>query len=417
MLRPLITLTGLLLTTSATAEALNSVHFSGFGTLGAAYSTNEKADYISAYEQSQGVGRSHRKDYGLDTVFGVQADGRLSKTLSATAQMQSRRLADGTSTPYFEWAFAKIEATDDLSLRLGRVVTPMFMVSESRAIGYAQTSARLPGEVYLLNPITYVDGGGITQRFAVGDTLLAANATTGKLEQTLPTIFGDIDVDYDASLVNLSAEQGHSQMRLGIARADIDFNNDTLDLLVDVLALLSDASVSGAARLHELAPHRDFAIDFYDIGYQFDNGEWQLQAEYVVRRSESYIVTDNDAFFVQAARRLGNWTPYLRYSHANSTNDRSEVPTLDASATGNDLFIALAGAVNGYGVNLKTFDERKSYTAGTRWDFADNYALKFQMDHVTKPAGSATLFVNFTDEFRDTRQQVNVYAMTLDFIF
>lgn len=34
MLRPLITLTGLLLTSSATAEALNSVHFSGFGTLG-----------------------------------------------------------------------------------------------------------------------------------------------------------------------------------------------------------------------------------------------------------------------------------------------------------------------------------------------------------------------------------------------
>lgn len=417
MLRPLITLTGLLATSTAALAATDPIHFSGFGTLGVAYSTNDEADYISTYEQSPGVGRSHRKDYGLDTVFGVQADGRLSDSLSATAQMQSRRLADGDSTPYFEWAFAKFQATDDLNIRLGRVVTPMFMVSESRAIGYAQTSARLPGEVYLLNPITYVDGGGITQRFAMGDALLAVNATAGKLEQTLPTIFGDIDVDYEASLVNLSVEQDHSQMRVGVARANLDFSNDTLDLLVDVLALLDTAGVDGAARMHEIAPHRDYAIDFYDIGYQFDNGEWQLQAEYIVRRSESYIVTDNDAFFVQAARRLGNWTPYVRYSHANSTNDRTEVPVLDAIATGNDVYIALAEAVNDYGTNLKTFDERKSYTAGTRWDFADNYALKFQVDHITKPAGSATLFVNFTDEFRDTRQRVNVYAMTLDFIF
>lgn len=413
----LLLLCAALLTTPASAEGVNPVHFSGFGTLGVAFGGDREADYISYYEQSEGVGRTQSKDYGLDTVFGVQADARPLESLSLTAQMQSRRLADHTSTPYFEWAFAKYQATDDLELRLGRVVTPMFMVSEARTIGYAQTTARLPGEVYLLNPITYVDGGGLTQRFALGETLFAANITAGKLEQELPTIYGDLDIDYDTTLFNISAEHGFSMLRFGHARSTLDFNNDVLDLLEASLNDLAAANIEGASQIRDMAAFHDFDVDFYDLGYQFDNGEWQLLAEIVVRRADSYIVTDNDAFYVQGAKRLGRWTPYARYSNINSINDMTKVPTLDVNTIENEADRFKAGIVNLYGANLKILDERTSYTVGTRWDVADNYAIKAQLDHINKPPGSATLFYNFTEKFRDSRQRFNIYTLTLDFIF
>lgn len=142
------------------ADVTQPLRFSGFGTVGVAFSQDDGGDYIANYEQNEGAGNSHGKDYGVDSVFGVQADLAVSKRLQATAQMQSRRIADGSSTPYFEWANLKYAIDSDLSLRVGRVVAPMFMTSESRAIGYAHPALRLPPDVYLLNPVTYLDGAG-----------------------------------------------------------------------------------------------------------------------------------------------------------------------------------------------------------------------------------------------------------------
>ena len=79
------------------------------------------------------------------------------KNLTGTAQIVTRRLSDYNSTrPYFEWANIKYQATRDLSVRAGRVVAPMFMISDSRMVGYAQTMVRPPEEVYFINPITFM---------------------------------------------------------------------------------------------------------------------------------------------------------------------------------------------------------------------------------------------------------------------
>lgn len=417
MKRLLTGLASLMLSATASAEPAIPLQFSGFGTLGVAFNHDDQADYVAAYEELEGVGRTQSKDYGLDTVFGIQADAALAPGLSATVQMQSRRLSNGSSTPYFEWANLKYQFNPDLSIRLGRVVTPMFMVSESRAVGYAQTAARLPGEVYLLNPITYVDGGGITQQFEIGNTLMAANFTSGKLSQKLPTIFDDLNIDYDINLASISAEHDNSTFRLSLARAVLDFNNDTLALLDEVIRILDVQGIAGASQYRELARVHDFRADFLDIGYLYDRGQWQVQAEFIARRSDAYIVTDNDAFYLQGAYRIGSWTPFLRYSQANSLNDRSKVPTLSTGNDDSELLALMVDGVNGFGIDLKTLDERSAWTLGTRWDVADNYALKLQYDAITKPEGSATLFTNYTDRFRDTRQHVDVYAVTLDFVF
>jgi hypothetical protein len=218
-------------------------------------------------------------------------------------------------------------------------------------------------------------------------------------------------------MLNLALEWGHSQLRLGAVRATLDFTNAELDLFNTVIDILIEADIAGATQFKRLAVTENFEVDFFDIGYLYDDGQWLVHAEWVARRAESYIVTDNNAFFVLAGYRIDNWTPYVRYAQTNSLNDRSKVPHIDASHTNNELLNLIAAGVNDFAVDIKTFDARESWSVGTRWDFADNLALKLQYDHVIKPAGSAGFFANFTDTFRATRQRLDIYSMTLDFVF
>lgn len=417
MKRALITLATLCLSATAFADNNSPVQFSGFGTLGTAISHDRDADFVSYFEQSEGVGATHGRDNGLDTLFGVQANATLTKGLTATAQIQSHRLADKTSTPYFEWANLKYDFSNGWNVRLGRVVTPMFMISDSRAVGYAQTAVRLPGEVYNLNPIRYVDGGDVSYEFAVNDVLYKAAFTGGKLTQKLPTFFGDLSNHYDVKLFTLAIEVDSSIFRFGYGHSILDFSNADLDLLGFALDTLSAANVPGASRFAELAVYDHFWTHFFDFGYQYDDGRFLIQSEIVGRRAKSYIVTNDDAFYLLAGYRIGHWTPYVRYSQTNSLNDRTDVPVINADYTNNDLYKLMADGINGFGAEMTTLDERNCWTLGTRLDIADNYALKMQVDTLTKPAANSAFFQNFTPDFLYSRQHFTLYSMTLDFVF
>lgn len=398
------------------ADITQPLRFSGFGTVGVVFSRDDGGDYIANYEQNEGAGFTHGKDYGVDSVFGVQADLAVSRRLQATAQMQSRRIADGSSTPYFEWANLKYAFDSDLSVRAGRVVAPMFMTSESRAIGYAHTALRLPPDVYLLNPVTYLDGGGINYQFDIGGVIYSANVTVGTLDKELPSFFGNVELRFDTRLANLIAEIGSSQFRVGYAEATIDFDSDVLDDLHASLAGLVDLGVEGASTVKDSLVHEGFKGRFASLGYQFDNGRYLVQAEYVVRRSDSFMVYDVDGFTLLAGYRIEAWTPYVRFAQADSVNSDRDLPMLDARGLGDDEAGQVA-VINYVSAALKTYDERKTWTAGLRWDISDNYALKVQADHIRKPAGQSGLFINTTMSFEAEARNVSVYSVALDFIF
>lgn len=411
-----VLLAGMLVPWAASADITQPLRFSGFGTVGAAFNDDEGGDYTANYEELEGAGRTHGKDYGVDSVFGVQADMEMAPALQATVQMQSRRVADGSSTPYFEWANVKYRFNEDLSVRVGRVVAPMFMVSESRAVGYAHTALRLAPDVYLLNPVSYLDGGGVTYQFDINNVIYSANATAGYLKKDLPSFFGEINLKFDTGVVNLTAETGGSTYRLGFGKARIDFVNDALDLLDGVLDTLVDAGIANAAKVQSNLVYQDFQTHFLDAGYQYDRGPYLVQAEYVTRRSDSFLIYDMNAYALLGGYRLGKWTPFLRYSQADCINAKSKLPALE-DATLSSPLSAYADTINEFTTSLKVYDERKTWTLGTRWDIADNYALKFQYDRISKPAGQAGLFINTTAEFEAESRAVDVYAVALDFIF
>lgn len=407
---------GLLAVALTGVTVAEPVHFSGFGSLSVVHSDNDSGDYTANYEQQEGVGRTQQTDYGLDTVFGLQADAQLVPGLTATAQMQSRRVADGSATPYFEWANLKYRINDDFSVRIGRVVAPLFMASDSRAVGYSQTALRLPPDVYLLNPVSYLDGGDIKYQFERADVIYTATATVGKYEKMFPTIGGDTNVEFDAQLLDFKAETGASTFRLGIGKASVDFKTPLLKMLDDAVAGLVEAGVPRAPTLQDHLDHRGFQGLFANVGYAYDSGRYLVQAEYVVRRSESFWVYDVDGFYLLGGIRAGAFTPYVRYAQVNCLNRDADLPALDTGGL-EPALATVATLVNQFTDALKVYDERNTWTAGIRWDFADNYALKAEIDHISKPGGNAGQFINTTPEFEARAQSVNVLSLALDFIF
>lgn len=410
----LATMVILVVSNGANATDNDWLRFSGFGTLGIAHSSDKGADFRSNIEQSSGAGLTNKIDSGVDSVFGVQTDVQMLPGLTGTAQIVSRRLSDYNSTrPYFEWANVKYQATRNLFVRGGRIVAPMFTQSDARMVGYAQTSVRPSGEVYLLNPITYMNGGDIGYRFEAGPVLYKVGAAAGSLNQTLASLAGTFNYRFKNQLVNASAEFSGSTLRLGYARITMDGTGDALTLYNSALANLAANNVANAALVKERTELSNVKGDFYNIGYTYDKNQWLLQAEFASRRMDKDSVVDLDGYSLLAGYRIAKWTPYLSWSHM-AHKSAIDLPPVDVSSLASPL---ARGTVTALRDSFMQRNTRTNIGAGVRWDVIENVALKAQVERINKGSGGPGLFANGTPEFLANERTINVYSATLDFVF
>jgi hypothetical protein len=127
------------------------VAFSGFGTVGYALS-----DQPYAYQRFI----DDRGTFKRDTVFGAQADVKLSAQWSATMQaMLAPSLGnDEMWSLSTSWAFLSWRPGNDWLVRLGKQRVPLYLNSENRDVGQTYDFARLPIEMYGLSPTTDLTG-------------------------------------------------------------------------------------------------------------------------------------------------------------------------------------------------------------------------------------------------------------------
>lgn len=398
------------------AQAPQALQFSGFGTVGVATTTLEDADYRSNSEQSEGVGRTASPDYGVDSVFGVQASMQWSDQLGATVQMQSRRLSDSAQSPYFEWANLRYSITPNLSARVGRVLAPVFMVSDARSIGYSQTAVRLAPDVYQLAPISYIDGGDVSWRMAFNDTLLRLHVTHGDVDQSL-SVSGEMrDYHFDLSIFSAEIERDNSTYRVAYAKVVAQLESAAIARLDASISTLAALGVAGAATVRERIDFADNDVDFSGVGYQFDDGRWLLQAELIQRNAASETIQNQQAAYVLAGWRFNDWMPFVQCSRMESKIDQDHLPVLDASGF-SQAVVDGAAAVNAGISAIRLPQERNTYALGVRWDLQDNVAVKLQVDRIEKGANRLSYFVNATPEFIAEDRTIHVYTSTLDFIF
>jgi hypothetical protein len=378
-----------------------NLSISGFGTVGVAKSNTDDVKF-ARYNQADGVGDSAR--IGLDTNLGLQATYKINDWLSGTAQVLTRKATEHSFTTDLTWAFLKARINDEVSVRVGRVVVPTFLISDYQNVGFANTMMRPPIELYGQAPIENSDGADINYQHAFGDLNFTAQAFAGVSRGKLFVSSGTgSTATYRAPAAGFSVagEYGPFLLRFAHARADLHIND-----IQPINALTNTLNTVGFTQLaSDLTFSTGKKIAFTSIGGTMDWNNIVAQAEYAQRRAKDAVyLPDTNAWYTMVGYRVGKVLPY--YAHASAKGAGSSVTTPAA--------LARVPALNAAVTGLLTSAEQTSDIVGVRWDFAKSVALKVQVDRV-KPKAKSGLLINVPAA--GYSKDVTVVAAGLDFVF
>ncbi len=353
-----------------------TVDVSGFGTAGFTITDTDKAEFVRG---SMPKGADSSGDVGLDSIAGVQATVHLTDRISGTSQMLLRRLHEDSFELDVPLAFLKAQINKEFAVRLGRVQLPVFLVSDFRQVGYANTWIRPPVEVYGQVPIDSVDGADVLYSGSVGSVSLSGQAFYGRTDVDLGS--SDVSVK-DFWGVNFSASFGPLTLRAARVEDKLTLESPQAD------ALLNGLRQAGfSAYANELAVV-DRKSEFTAFGALLDWHNVIVQAEDTSSKLGGFPA-DTSGRYVLAGYRIKKFTPYAMYAEreVDSARSSSVVPAVGP-------LIPLAAGVNA----LIAGTEQTTTSVGVRWEAADSVAVKFQYDYVD-PEG-AGLFANVKPGFK-----------------
>ena len=399
-----------------------SYSVNGFGTLGAVYSDEDQADFVSSWLlQPNGAGHTSEWHAGIDSLLGGQLDIQLNNDFSAVFQVVVKHQEDNSWTPEVEWANIKYQFNDALSLRLGRTVLPTFMVSDSRLVGYANPWIRGPQEVYQLNPITNLDGLDLIYNLELDN---GRNTLQLNLGQTNKDIVQNGKLKArKVVLISNTLEYGVATFRLAYLHAKINLSITDFDTLVNTYETLGGAlslipgqedNAAAASALSSRYVIADAPVEVFSAGLKLEPGNWLLMTEWG-HVTETGALADVIAGYATLAYHFAELTPFLTLAEVNG--DTPDEPGL---AT-NGMPSPLAAQVNtlNQGLNALLFQAsaaQKSITAGIRWDFRPGAALKLQYQYIDMDNKSAGRLGNIQPGF-SPGGTVNVFSTSIDFVF
>lgn len=355
----------MLAATGARADDLSQMFsVSGFGTVGATHNDNKKGDYVADVFQPNGAGYTRASSIDVDSKAALQIDAKLSDKFSAVVQVVSRSRVNTGYTPRIEWANIKYAITPELSVRAGRIALPTFMNSETRLVGYSNPWVRPPIETYSLRSTTNSDGVDATYRHNFGSVNNTTQVWYGKMEVASVAFTGAVSNGVRAEkIVGIAdtVEIGALMMRAGVTK--IDFR------------------ITAGPNLYVYSP-----ANVYNVGATYDPGSWFVMGE-VTKSDFGNVQRAQKAGYVTAGYRLAKFTPYATYSMVDVDD------------------------------NKVTMSVRAQHTAsaGLRWDFMKNLALKVQLDKVSLEKGSSGFFTNAKPGLAGS--SAKVLSAAVDFVY
>jgi hypothetical protein len=353
----------------ATAHAANNditTTISGYGTVAGTVTDDGDTQYISDLQQFRGATRA--PDVGQESRLGLQGVIDFGSQFSVTAQALAKRRGDKDFDIGTEWLFGQYTPVPGLDLRLGRVVLPTFLISDSRNVGYAATWLRAPNEVYSLMPFSTLDGGQALWHVNLGPMNVTTQLSYGKTDATMEYA-GSGPLSFHAKNVvsgALVADVGDWTVRVADSRMSIP------------------TSVP-------VAPGNTVSYNnldkFISAGVQYDNGKAIVMSEWT-KRAENDVtglgkpVFATDSWYVAAGYRFGSFTPMVRYAHIRSNDALTVIPSQGSE-----------------GLVL-------------RYDAIRNVAFKVQIDRYDASEADA-----FTAPQSTTGKKIDVLSIGADFVF
>jgi hypothetical protein len=380
--------------------------FSAFGTLGIVHSSEDRADFTDGIFKPNGAGYTRPWSPDVDSRVGGQVIGNFTPQLSAMLQVISEQNYNNTFTPHVEWANLKYQFTADASVRVGRIVLPSFLFSDSRHVGYTNPWVRLPVELYSLVPVDHSDGADVSYALHSGRVIQTLRGTYGTTSSTSP----------GGAAVNARRQWTLSDtLEFGSLTTHVTYQQ--AHLTISNLHTLFNAFRQFGAQGNALADTFDQynrRLRFLGIGATYDPGAWFTTGEWGT--SDFYsVLGKSTAWYASAGYRVAKFTPYLTYAELQANSHRS-----DPGLTVSDLPPFLAAPATGLNAALNSIlgsiADQRTLSVGSRWDFAKNVDLKLQYDHTRLGAGSPGTLINLQPGFQ-TGSTVNIFSVAIEFVW
>jgi hypothetical protein len=383
--------------------------FSGFGTFGLVHSSEQQADFTSTIFKPNGAGYSRAWSADVDSLIAGQVIANFTPKVSAVLQVVSEQNYDNTYRPHVEWANVKYQFTPDFSARIGRTALPVFMLTDSRLIGYANPWVRPPIELYGLSSITSNDGVDASYRLALGSAINTVQVSAGQTDFRFPTAGGSgVGHARDLAWFVDTFERGFTTLRVSYGETRV-----TVPLYAPLFDAFREFGPEGTAIADKYDVNRRL-VRFLGLGASYDPGTWFVMGEWGDIDSDS-IIGDNSGWYVSSGYRFGKFTPYVTFAAR-----RADSTTSDPGLTLAGLPPVLAGTAGALNASLNsqlgTRVVQNTLSIGSRWDFTKNAALKLQLEHTRHGAGSAGTLINVQPGFQPGGG-VNVISATIDFVF
>ncbi len=264
--------------------------------------------------------------------------------------------------PTIDWLNVRYKFNDSFSVRAGRFAMPTYLFSDTRLVHYAMTAVRPSVEVYRLLPVTTADGVDLSYKFQ-----------TGAVSHTARAVWGTNNTHF------ANHQYGKNKGIWGVFD-DMEYGNFTVHLAYQIRQLhLTPSAI----------PVQPFRIA--DIGLNYDNGKWFVMAEVARTWLRPQLSPSSLAYVINPGMRFGKFTPYLQYAKLDPRPDVLE-----------------------NGVTRSPTANTKS--AGLRWDFRSNFALKAQYDHSQAENRGNGGFINVKPGF-PVNSSADVTTVSLDFVF
>ena len=330
-----------------------------------------------------------------DSIFGLQARADVSEKLSVTGQLVSRGEDDFATE--LAWGYLAYEATQSLTLRMGRFRTPFYFYSDFLEVGYAYPWISPADEVYSLQ-FDNIDGIDLLYKITLFDTVSA----------DFQAYFGAID---DEFILNNSGEALDAQTRNNVGlsatfgigdfslRASAHNAKTTVHNFDDVALPAPIGSIGALKNILEgqaqAAPAlatatnkiiANLAIDEVDtsytqLGLKYDGQYGFAVAEVTNLDFDTGPAADQQRFFVSAGVNIGSATLFASYAEAEDDQVDLSQP-LNAVNVGGG-FDPIIAVLDGVSEALSVTSETTSF--GIRYDFEPGAAFKLQFDNIEIP--------------------------------
>lgn len=316
----------------------------------------------------------NRLSFTKNTIFGLNLRWTVNSEWSAMGQIVARGNYDNFGINV-NWGFAEWKIHPKFILKLGRVVSPLWLYSQQFDIAASYPWVVLPTEVYgLANILRSIDGVSFLIRQPVGEGLfqidLIAGTSRARQEFGSSTNPSSIEIDIDSAWgAEISYElQDELLFRLAYDQAYVTGNSIQRGTAATVNPGIT-------VPVDYALPLNVGRTELFASGIRYQSNWLHFNSEWVRRLSENSDFSRASGWYASAGVPIGQWLPYFLYS--------SSYDVIGRGARHPNPALAAANVFQTGGHTLST---------GLNWNASDSVVIKSQVGHSV---------VNFTNSIHD----------------